>query len=151
VLLKQIARVSFLAMLFLVLAVQPSDARGGSGGGGSGGHGGGWGGHGGGSSGHGGGHHHHHGHGAVVFGFGVGVGPWWWGPGYPYWYYPGWYDPAWYYPPVVEQPSTYIQGPSAQAPAEPTGYWYYCPSAQAYYPQTPTCDQPWVKVPPRRE
>jgi hypothetical protein len=38
------------------------------------------------------------------------------------------------------------QGPSAEA-----GYWYYCPSVLAYYPQTRTCDQPWVKVPPRRE
>ena len=38
------------------------------------------------------------------------------------------------------------QGPPAEA-----GYWYYCPSVQTYYPQTPTCDQPWVKVPPRRE
>jgi hypothetical protein len=38
------------------------------------------------------------------------------------------------------------QGPPAQG-----GYWYYCPSVQAYYPDTATCDQPWVKVPSRRE
>jgi hypothetical protein len=144
VLLKQIARVSFLVMLMVALIVQSSDARGGSGGG-AGGHGGGSGGRGGGSRGHGGWHHHgRHGHGAVVFGLGVGVGPWWWG-GYPYWYGPGWYDPG-YEPLVGGQSTVYIQGPP-----EPLGYWYYCPGVQAYYPQTATCDQPWIKVPPRRE
>jgi|RhiMetdeSRZDD1v2_1073273.scaffolds.fasta_scaffold51234_3 hypothetical protein len=165
--LKQIARVSFLAMLFFVLLAPPSEGRGGGGGGGggAGGHGGGWGGghgggwgggHGGGSGWHGGSHHHgHHGNGAVFFGAGVGFGPWW-GWGWPGWGWPGpyWYDPGWYgsyYPPVVEQPTAYIQGPSQQAQPAPQGYWYYCPSAQAYYPQTPTCNEPWVKVPPRPE
>jgi hypothetical protein len=77
----------------------------------------------------------------------VGVGPaFWWGPPYPYWYPPYWYPP---YPPtevIVEQPSTYIQKetePSASA------YWYYCPSAQEYYPQVQSCPEAWVKVPPR--
>src|SRR5262245_21250137 len=158
VMLKQIARVSFLAMLFFVLLVPPSEGRGGGGGGGGagGGHGGGWGGgHGGGSGWHGGSHHHghHHGHGVAVFGLGVGFGPWWgWGwPGWG-WGYP-WYGPGPYYPPVVEQPQVYIQGPAqaTQGPSEPTGSWYYWPSVGAYHPQTPTCDQPWVKVPPRRE
>jgi hypothetical protein len=32
------------------------------------------------------------------------------------------------------------------APAN--GPWYYCPSAHAYYPQVPTCQEPWVQVPP---
>jgi len=64
----------------------------------------------------------------------------------PYWY-SGWYSPYWYPSvAVVDQPTVYIQ-----APPEPTAYWYYCPSAQAYYPQTATCQEPWVKVPPRRE
>jgi hypothetical protein len=26
--------------------------------------------------------------------------------------------------------------------------WYYCQSAHAYYPQVPTCPEPWVQVPP---
>jgi hypothetical protein len=30
--------------------------------------------------------------------------------------------------------------------AEP-GYWYYCPSAGAYYPTVPSCPEPWVPVP----
>src|SRR5262249_34602630 len=161
VMLKQIARVSFLAMLFFVLLAPPSEGRGGGGGGGggAGGHGGGWGGgHGGGSGWHGGSHHHgHHGHGAVFLGAGIGFGPWWgwgwpgWGWGWPGWGWPGYpygYDPGWYSPgsAVVQQPAVYIHDPSEQA-----GVWYYCPSVGAYYPQTPTCDQPWVKVPPRRE
>jgi hypothetical protein len=26
------------------------------------------------------------------------------------------------------------------------GYWYYCPSAQAYYPYVAYCPDPWVPV-----
>jgi len=37
----------------------------------------------------------------------------------------------------------------AKAPPPTQSYWYYCPSARAYYPTTPTCPEPWVKVPPR--
>ena len=79
----------------------------------------------------------------------IGVGhPFWWGPAYPYWWY---YPPPYYvYPPpaiIVEQPPVYIQPPPLPAP--PQVYWYYCPSAQAYYPSVPTCPEAWVKVPPR--
>jgi uncharacterized protein DUF3300 len=35
----------------------------------------------------------------------------------------------------------------AQQPSE--SYWYYCPSAGAYYPTVPSCPEPWIKVPPR--
>src|SRR5215472_2692795 len=75
--LKQVARVSFLAMLLVGLIAPPSEP---------GGHGGGGGGHGGGAWGHGGGHHHggHHHHGAVVVGVGVGA----WGWGWPRWGWP---------------------------------------------------------------
>lgn len=86
----------------------------------------------------------HHGHGGVF----VGVGPgYWWGPPYPYWYYP---PPYYAYPPptvVVEQPPVYVEQQPAQ-PAPPAS-WYYCPSAQAYYPQAQTCSEAWVKVAPR--
>ncbi len=71
---------------------------------------------------------------------GVGPGPfWWWGAPYPYWYYP----PPYYYPPppvVVQEPQVYVQSP-------PAGYWYYCASAQAYYPSVQTCQEAWIKVP----
>ena len=87
----------------------------------------------------------HRGGGAVF----VGVGPaFWWGPAYPYWYPP---PPYWYppYPPtqvIVEQPTTYVQQ-QTEPPASVS--WYYCPSAQGYYPQVQSCPEAWVKVPPR--
>jgi hypothetical protein len=80
----------------------------------------------------------------------IGVGPsFWWGPPHPYWWY---YPPPYYVysppPVIVEQPPVYIQ-PPPPLPAPPQVYWYYCPSAQAYYPSVPTCPEAWVKVPPR--
>jgi hypothetical protein len=36
---------------------------------------------------------------------------------------------------------------SDYAPA-PSGYWYYCPSAGAYYPYVGSCPEAWVPVPP---
>jgi Spy/CpxP family protein refolding chaperone len=68
----------------------------------------------------------------------VGVEPFWWGPSYPYWPYPEDVYPP---PPVVFEPPQYIQ-------QEPAAYWYYCPSAGAYYPNVPTCPEPWVLVAP---
>jgi len=104
------------------------------------------------------GHSHHRptGH-ARVF---VGVGPAvWWGP-YPYWYYPPppyavYAPPPVVYapPPVViqETPQVYIQ--QAPTPAAPSAsaaqFWYYCQSAQAYYPAVSSCPEAWVKVAPR--
>jgi Spy/CpxP family protein refolding chaperone len=83
-----------------------------------------------------GGRHFDHGRGFA------GVGPLWWGPPYPYWDYPYW-DYPWgaYAPPPVVEPPEYIQRP-------PAAYWYYCPSARAYYPSVPTCPEPWVLVAP---
>jgi hypothetical protein len=78
---------------------------------------------------------------------GIGPGYWWWGPPYPY----GWYPPPYYvYPPapiIIEPPPVYVEPP----PPPPVAYWYYCSSAQAYYPTVPTCLEPWIKVPERRE
>jgi hypothetical protein len=80
----------------------------------------------------------------------IGVGPFWWGPPYPYWTY---YHPAYhvYVPPavIVEEPRLYIQQAPPPPPSGP--YWYYCPSARAYYPTVRECPEPWVKVPPRPE
>jgi hypothetical protein len=45
---------------------------------------------------------------------------------------------------VREEPEVYIERPGP--PAE--GYWYYCESAEAYYPRVPSCPEPWLKVPP---
>ena len=84
-------------------------------------------------------HGHFHGRGVIVVGPSFWWGPWWWG--YPYYY------PPYYYPPqIVVQPAPiYTDG------APPQSYWYYCPSAEAYYPTVPTCPEAWVKVPPRSQ
>jgi hypothetical protein len=86
----------------------------------------------------------HHGRGGVF----IGVGPgFWWGAPYPYY----WYPPPYYYPPaqiVVEQPQVYVQQAPAPPPAPPTD-WYYCQSAEGYYPQVQSCPEPWVRVPAR--
>lgn len=117
---RKLASVSILAVAVLLAPVAPSDARG---------H---FGGH------HGFAHHEFRGRGAIV------VGPsFWWGPPYPY------YPPPYYaYPPppvIVQEPPVYIQ----PQPAPPPSYWYYCPSAQAYYPNVQTCPEAWIQVPPR--
>ena len=66
---------------------------------------------------HGGFHGHHRFHGGVFIGVPLVLGA-------PYYYTP---------PPAYVQPSG--------------GYWYYCPSAQAYYPNVPSCSEAWVPVP----
>jgi hypothetical protein len=92
---------------------------------------------------------HHHGHVGVF----IGVGPgFWWGPPYPYWWGPPypyyWYPPPFSYPPagVMTQPQVYVQQAPPQASLPD---WYYCASAQAYYPQVQSCPEPWVRVPSR--
>jgi hypothetical protein len=115
-----------LAISLLVFTAVPSEAGTWHGGGG------GW--HGGGGP-----RHHFHGGGARFF---VGVGPVW--PA-PWWYYP----PA---PVIVESPPPVIvqSAPVYAAPPSPAPqYWYFCQSFNAYYPQTPTCPEPWVRVPAR--
>jgi hypothetical protein len=81
--------------------------------------------------------------GAPFWGWGWGGWPYYYGPGY-YPYYGYGYDPyayGGYYPPaVVVQPQ--------QAQPLPSGYWYFCPSSNDYYPHVQSCDQPWVPVPP---
>jgi hypothetical protein len=70
--------------------------------------------------------------------------------GWPYW---GWYPYPYYYPPypgtvvVPSDPPVYVEQPQA-APQE-QGYWYYCTSAQAYYPYVKECPAGWQKVPAR--
>lgn len=89
----------------------------------------------------------HHGVGARVV---LGIGPAFWWP-HPAWYYP---PPYYVYTPpavVVQQPPVYVQQPAPPAPPPPTAYWYYCASAKAYYPNVPSCPEPWIKVPPRPE
>jgi hypothetical protein len=37
-------------------------------------------------------------------------------------------------------------GPVYTAPPPPS-YWYYCPAYGAYYPDVPSCPEPWIPVP----
>ena len=72
---------------------------------------------------------------------------------YPYYYYPP--PPVVYTPPPVviqEAPPVYVQQapPPAAAPSQSAElYWYYCQSANGYYPTVSSCPEAWVKVPPR--
>jgi len=76
-------------------------------------------------------HHgfHHHGFHGRAF---IGAAPFfWWAPGY------------------VHTPPAVVVAPPVYAQPESNGYWYYCPSAQAYYPDVAACPEPWVPVPAR--
>lgn len=89
--------------------------------------------------------------GRVVVGVGLGFGfPYYaYGPYYPH-YYPYYYPP--YYPaPVVvqQQPSVYVEQPQVQQSPQPSGYWYYCADARAYYPYVKECPAGWQRVAPQ--
>lgn len=75
----------------------------------------------------------------------VGFGGWW---GWPY---PYWYDPYPYYGPYYHWPyhPVYAYGLPVYVEQTRAGYWYYCVSAQAYYPTAATCPEPWIAVAPR--
>jgi len=81
-------------------------------------------------------HHHRQFHHGPHFGARFFVGPgWWWGSAYP----------VYRVPVVIQQsPLVYIQ---QEATPEPY-YWYYCQSAQAYYPYAQQCPGGWLKVVP---
>jgi len=125
---RRTVAVSLLTVALLLVPAALSSAMGHGGGGHGGGHG---------FHGHNGFHGHFHGHGVIV------VGPWWG----PWWGYPYYYPPYYYPPQVVVQPAPIY----TDSPAPPESYWYYCPSAKAYYPTVPTCPEVWIKVPPRAQ
>ena len=111
------------ALLFVAAASEPVFAAGrGPGGGGS---------RGGGHSGtHSGTHHHHH------FSTGVFIGA-------PLFYFPrAYYYPAPYYAPYPPAPTYYVEQPQS-------GYWHFCRSAGAYYPQVQSCPEGWQLVSPQ--
>jgi hypothetical protein len=82
---------------------------------------------------------------------GVNIGGPVWGPG---WYSP-YYSP-YYYPPQVivvppPQPQVYIEQVQEPAPTAGQQYWYFCKSAQGYYPYVKECPDGWQKVLPQPE
>ena len=145
---RKLVRLTALIAALLAVSGAPVYAHGGHGGGGGhafGGPHGGFGGHRG-FGGHHGfeghrfeGHHGFHGRGFI------GIGPsFYWGPYWdPFWPYGGYapyaYTPS---PVIVDSPPVYIEKP-------PAGYWYYCPSVRAYYPNVQSCAEPWMRVAPR--
>ena len=80
------------------------------------------------------------------------------GPGAGYWYH-GHHDGTWgwwwvagtswlFYPqPVVVQPRPPEPVIVQPAPQPNTDNWYYCDSAQAYYPYAQSCPEGWRQVP----
>ena len=48
--------------------------------------------------------------------------------------------------PVFRGPYVYWNSYPVYVPTTP-GYWYYCPSAEAYYPYVTYCLDAWVPVP----
>jgi hypothetical protein len=82
--------------------------------------------------------------GRVFIGVGVGV-PFWYP--YPFYGYP--YPYPVYSPPVVQSaPETYVER-EPEPPAQQQYYWYYCQSAQAYYPYVKECPGGWLQVVPQ--
>jgi hypothetical protein len=81
----------------------------------------------------------HGGHGGARFGVGVYVGGPWWG---------GWWGPSYYYNPplVIQQPV--VQTPTIMQTAPAANYWYFCRSANAYYPYVKDCPSGWEQVTP---
>lgn len=66
-----------------------------------------------------------------------------------------WFYPQPYYfaaPPIIIErapPPVYIEQPQApQRNSEPSGYWYFCRSSNAYYPYVNECPSGWQRVSP---
>ncbi|HRE17598.1 MAG TPA: hypothetical protein PLW86_11150 [Rhodocyclaceae bacterium] len=93
----------------------------------------------------------------VHWGVSIGV-PLYWQPASPYRYYPYYSYPYYSYPyssPVVVLPPApapvYVEQNPPRPVTEsrlPAGYWYYCPSARAYYPYVRECAEAWQPVSP---
>lgn len=50
--------------------------------------------------------------------------------------------------PYYADPGYYAYPAPTYSAPEPS-YWYYCPSAGGYYPDVPSCPEPWVPVTPQ--
>lgn len=113
--------------------------------------------------------------GPVVWGPSVRVsgvwGPGWWGPGVwgpgvwgPGWsagWGAGWWGPGWWGPSVAvvsspqvvmvpSEPRVFVERDAPAAPAaQPQQWWYWCQSAQGYYPYVSTCSEGWRRVEPQ--
>lgn len=68
----------------------------------------------------------------------------------PFYYYPP-PPPYYYYPAPIMAPSApaYIEQYPGQSAPDPSSYWYYCASANAYYPYVRDCPEGWQPVAPQ--
>ena len=87
---------------------------------------------------------------------GVWAGPGWWGPGVwgPGWWGPGvWSTGVWgpgvWAPGVAVVPAEPRVFVERDAPASQGQWWYWCQSAQGYYPYVSTCSEGWRRVEPQ--
>lgn len=69
---------------------------------------------------------------------------------------PVWYPSPYYYPPQVvvvppAPPPVYIEQQQDAGPEPGQQYWYFCKSAQGYYPYVKECPGGWQKVLPQPE
>jgi hypothetical protein len=88
---------------------------------------------------------------------GIGVPFGFWGPSYysPYYYaYPPMVVPAPAVAPYAPAAPVYVEPDAvpAPAPAAPpvNNWWYWCASAQGYYPYVATCPEGWQRVAPQQ-
>lgn len=90
-------------------------------------------------------------------------GPGWWGPGWS----AGWWGPAWgpawgpgwsTWPSTVvvvpQEPRVFVERDEVAAPTPPAAqsapqWWYWCASAQQYFPYVSTCSEGWQRVTPQ--
>lgn len=100
---------------------------------------------------------------------GVWAGPGWWGPGVwgPGWWGPGVWGPGVWGPSVwstgvwgpgvwapgvavvQSEPRVFVEREAPAAPASQGQWWYWCQSAQGYYPYVSTCSEGWRRVEPQ--
>ncbi len=65
-------------------------------------------------------------------------------------FFGGFYDPFFY--PYYDYAAPYAYGypyTYSYSPPAPANVWYYCPTANVYYPYVPSCPVPWQPVTPR--
>jgi hypothetical protein len=88
---------------------------------------------------------------------GVWAGPGWWGPGV---WGPGWWGPGVWGPGVAvvsspqvvmvpSEPRVFVERDAPAAPASQGQWWYWCQSAQGYYPYVSACSEGWRRVEPQ--
>jgi hypothetical protein len=68
---------------------------------------------------------------------------WWWVVAGTWYFYP---RPVYPYPDPYIPPAVVVQPAPPVAPP-PAQYWYYCPSANNYYPYIASCPEGWQSVP----